>query len=115
MKTNWKGDAITARLKKELADKLQPTLQIALERIHGYIGTQGPPRSAPGAPPHMDSQQLYDSFAIEVDASGLKARLGSFVPWSVYLEEGTPEMEARPFFLMSIVQTTNDMARELGK
>ena len=113
MDMTWHGDTATARLRAALAKRLVPALDVAQERMHELIGVQGPPRSDPYNPPHIDTGQLYDSLATEVDAGTLTARLGSFVEWAVYLEQGTPFMAPRPWFLSSILQTQHDIAKEL--
>lgn len=114
MKAKWFDQKVTAAIRKEVGANLAPALTHAIDEMHDRIGTQGPPRSSPGEAPHMDSGQLFDSLYIEVDASGLQARIGSTIPWAVYTEQGTDSMAPRPWFLPSILKTANDMAKELG-
>jgi len=111
----WSGDAATAAIRHMLGARLARAMGAAEDEMHAAIGTQGPPPSAPGDPPHMESQRLHDSLYIETDAAGLRALIGSTEEHAIYTEIGTDRMEARPWFLGSIIQTADDMARELAR
>jgi HK97 gp10 family phage protein len=66
--------------------------------VKDLIGIQGPPRSAPGEPPHIDTGALIDSYDynVEGDAGTIILEVGSTVEYAPYLEFGTSRMDARP-------------------
>lgn len=113
MSMRWLGDKATRRLKAELGRRVGPALGHATAEMRALIGIQGPPRSLPGEPPRIDSGDLIDSLFVDSDPAGLRARCGSTVAHAAYTEEGTDRMAARPWFLVSILSTADDIAREL--
>jgi len=115
MKMKWSGGRAARTIKTRLGRNLHLADDVILDAARQSISIQGPPRSLPGDPPHMDSQRLRDSLYDEVDAAGLKSRFGSTEEHAVYTEIGTPHMAARPWFLPAIVQKADDAARELAK
>jgi len=70
----------------------------AVNTIQQLINVQGPPRSSPGEPPHMDTGELYDSYDYEVEDGGTTITLviGSSALYAPFLEFGTSKMDARP-------------------
>lgn len=64
------------------------------EDLRALVDTQGPPRSTPGNPPHMDTQNLEATIDFVVDDDGLRIL---FPDYAIDLEFGTPTMAPRPF------------------
>lgn len=54
-------------------------------------------RSKPGESPHLQCGTLSNSITWEVDKTTLEGRVGSNLPYSKYLTEGTSHMRPRPF------------------
>ena len=82
-------------------------------RAKELVSIQGPPRSSPGNPPHMDTQQLHDGITSEVDAGQMAARFGTDVPHGFMLEVGTSKMAARPWLRRSAMELTSRADRVL--
>lgn len=113
MKFRWYGNAANDAIRAKLGKNLHAFDDVILAEARWRIGVQGPPRSLPGDPPHMDSQRLHDSLYDEVDADALKSRIGSTEDHAVYTEVGTDTMDARPWLLPSILDVGEDAARKL--
>lgn len=111
----WHGDAAGKILFGWLGLNLGNSMEVAKAEMQRAIGTQGPPRSRPNAPPHVDTRELYDSLFVDVDQAALVGRVGSDVPHAVYTERGTNHVAPRPWFNPSILVSVNKMARELVK
>src|SRR5437868_4634767 len=60
--------------------------------------------SAPGESPAVDSSNLTNSIATLIAANRLEAKIGTPVDYSLFLEEGTSKMAARPLW----EKTAND-------
>lgn len=111
----WRGDAAARRITRKLGGNLHRADEKILEKARELIGVQGPPRSTPGNPPHIDSSRLIDSLYDEVDATNLGSRIGSTEEHAVYTEVGTPTMAPRPWLAPACILAANDAARELAK
>jgi hypothetical protein len=111
----WTGDAAGNALKGRLGANLHFFDEVILNKARELIGVQGPPRSLPGDPPHMDSQRLHDSLYDEVDAGALQSRFGSSEEHAVYMEEGTEDVDARPWLIPAIEASADDAAQELAR
>lgn len=115
MKMRWAGDAARRRIERRLGANLHRADEAILDKARSLIGTQGPPRSDPGDPPHVDSSRLIDSLYDEVDAAGLESLVGSTEDHAVYMEIGTATVAARPWLLPACLMAADDAARELAR
>lgn len=93
----WNGDAAEVFIRGRTLSALMVLGQAGEDRAKELISIQGPPRSTPGNPPHMDTQALYDSITHEVDAGQMAVRIGTDLPYGLPLEVGTSRMAARPW------------------
>lgn len=115
MKIKSFADQCRARFVAKLADNLDDAgAEIAL-RVRGVISVQGPPRSTPGNPPHMDTRKLIASYGHDTDKEALVTRIGSDVDYSVYMETGTPKMAPRPHLTDTFINSADDAARIVAK
>jgi hypothetical protein len=115
VRMKWYGPQATSRLEKKLGGNMERAGRELALRVRTAISTQGPPRSAPGQPPHIDTQVLIASYGHETDYANLGTRIGSDVPYSVYLEAGTPDMAARPHLVSTLLASANDLAHLIAK
>jgi hypothetical protein len=102
---------VRAALAAKGATGLDRAVSHLVEEIRGEISIQGPPRSEPGHPPHVDTGRLLASWGHVTSAPALRARAYSDVPWSVYLELGTRDMLPRPSILPTLLRTGPALAR----
>lgn len=115
MRYRWYGPQITKRLETKLGGNVEQAGRELAQRVRDAIGTPGPPTSSPGDPPHMDTQVLIASYGHETDRDNLGTRVGSDVPYSAYLETGTPHMAPRPHLVSTLVASANDLAQIVAK
>jgi hypothetical protein len=90
----------------KLAGNLGDAAALLKAEIQAAIGVQGPPRSHVGEKPHRDTGTLQDSIEDQLDADALVARVGSDVPYSATLE-----LEGRPFFVPTLIEHADEIAR----
>lgn len=115
MKTKWHGDKATRVFMAKLGTNINAAgIELAL-RVRTAISTQGPPRSEPGKPPHMDTQALIASYGHSTDTASLITRVGSDEKHSVYLESGTPKMAQRPHLVSTLIASADDLSRIAAK
>jgi hypothetical protein len=74
------------------------------------ISEQGPPRSEPGDPPHMDTQHLISNWELDGSAEALAYQMMSPDEYSIYLEMGTIHMEPRPYVMPAIIRAAGAKA-----
>lgn len=70
--------------------------------IRRRIAIEGPPRSAPGQPPHMDSGELHDSIVWEADPINMRVYVIADAPHAALVEYGTSRVAPRPFMRESL-------------
>jgi hypothetical protein len=105
--------AVKAAIQAHLAGNLEDAAAYYEGRVRDRIGVQGPPRSTPGSPPHMDTGYLRnESLSHEVDAASLTARIGSDAPYAAALEVGGTN---RPFFVPTLIEESDEIARRVCK
>lgn len=93
---NWFGPAVTAQIRGHVARNLTAAGVELLSSIRDQIDTPGPPRSAPGKPPHIDTGALIVSYDVMPAPAELAVYVGSDSPYVIPLEFGTDAMAARP-------------------
>ena len=113
MKLDWRGQQFVKAIEKQLARNLKPAGQVIQDEMKDLIHVQGPPPSSPWNPPHVDTGELIASIDVAAVPSTLEVYIGSTLDYAVYLEEGTPSMEPRPFMIRALVQAGDDAARVL--
>lgn len=113
MKYTWNGGRAKQQLIKAIAKNLPAAAESLQDDMKAMIAIQGPPTSSPGEPPHIDTQALYDSIDVAIDARGLSFAVGSELPYAAYLESGTDRMAPRPFLSRTLVQWGDVAARHL--
>lgn len=101
------------QLQQLLDAKLHEIGQHLVEAIQTEIGTQGPPRSTPGNPPHIDTRALRDGISYTVDSDGVSVT--SDQPYALDLEYGTAAMGARPFVRPVLAKSAADIQKILDK
>jgi hypothetical protein len=79
-------------------------------------------RSLPGKAPAPDSGDLKKSLKVNVRRVALQVEVGSNLrardggkPYSVYLEEGTVKMKARPYLEPAAASATKNMERRIER
>jgi hypothetical protein len=113
---NWNGDRILDSYRRQFAVLVGVAGQNLAARMQARIDIQGPPRSNPGDPPHMDTTELHGSVHSTVNSSDPDhptATAGSSVPQAVYTEMGTSKMAARPWCLSTFKDTRDKIRRDL--
>jgi len=104
----WFGTDISHRMTEGYPGVMDAVGVFLLEKWREKIGIQGPPRSEPGEPPHMDTQYLRDSATYTVSPTGEALSLGSPAEYLAFLEIGTAKMRPRP----SLGPTIQENAQE---
>lgn len=92
----------TIHLQGKVREKISRTQEI---RGKG-INRRGTDPSNPGEPPKRVSGQLTRSIANETEGRGHEAvgRVGTSLPYGRALEEGTMDMEARPYLRPTLIE-----------
>lgn len=104
--------AFRAALGAHLAANLGDAAGLLRDAIKEAIATPGPPRSRPGEAPHVDTGRLRESIDhSEVDASTLSVTVGTDVPYAPILETAMN----RPFLLSTLINISDELAREICK
>jgi HK97 gp10 family phage protein len=90
---------VVNRIRSVLMQTMHQQGQESVDRIKKSIGTQYPPASSPGEPPHKRTGGLQNSVGYNVTVAGPSANLEvtATAPYAAYLEYGTENMAARPF------------------
>ncbi len=115
MRVNWLEPDATCRLLSALFETVDCAGAQLETAIVLKVSTQGPPRSAPGEAPHIDTGQLVGSFSHEtqgVDAI-VVARVSTDCPHAAPLEEGTANMAARPHIVSTLIEESDSLARTI--
>ncbi|WP_422928560.1 hypothetical protein [Singulisphaera sp. PoT] len=100
-------------LRNRMLDGVDQAGGLLAMAIKEKISVQGPPRSKPGDPPHIDSGDLIASYDHATDAARLTAHVGTPIPYAHYLEEGTDTMAARPHIIPALLENADDIARAM--
>lgn len=89
------------------------------QEIRNRIAIQGPPRSTPGNPPHMETQRLIASYDFSAIHQGSTFQwtvtVGSTEEHAPHLEQGTWKMAPRPHIVSTLVAQMNPMAIIMGR
>lgn len=94
-----------------LGDNLDDAAQLYVDEVKRRISIQGPPRSVPGQPPHMDTQELHNTFDHVTDKGQLQAFAGSELPYAPILELNMD----RPYIRSTLLDKADEIAREMTK
>jgi len=111
----WYGEGFKANVQEAAAKGLNASAEMLKALMSRNIGEQGPPRSAPGGFPHMETRSLKQSLGVgKATPVNLVASAGSRdgyvnsvnkVPtndYGLYLEFGTRKMAPRPWLIRSL-------------
>lgn len=95
----WYGEQVKARLRQEMADRIEVACQIVEGEAKSLIKDAYPPASEPGEPPHSRrfNQGLLGSVFHQVDPKRLRGIIGTNMIHGLFLEIGTLTMAARPW------------------
>lgn len=96
----WDGDAFLAGFCAKMTTNVASAANLVKDKMKQLTGIQGPPRSVPGEPPHMDTTELNKTIAVigpADDGDMIIASIGSPVPQAAYMEYGTRRVAARPW------------------
>lgn len=120
MRVAYRGGNIfraTQPIIDRLKDNLEDCGKHLAQEIRNRISTQGPPRSAPNTPPHMETQRLIASYghsALDHPSTFVwTVTVGSDEPHAPLLERGTWKMAPRPHLVSTLVAQMNTMAHIL--
>jgi HK97 gp10 family phage protein len=95
---------------EDIAKLMQDRVAVATAVVHREmvkkISKPGPPRSAPGEPPHVDTARLRQSLQPSVVRTGntIRGTVSTNVEYAEDLEYGTSKMAARPFMRTTIAE-----------
>lgn len=115
MKFSWYGDKATRVIRAKLGRNLDSALETYSQLVQAAISIQGPPRSEPGEPPHIDTHQLIESWTWVTDVLALRGVSGTNTPYAGYLETGTPRMAPRPFIVSTLLEHETTLARIIAR
>ncbi|MDR3634349.1 MAG: hypothetical protein P4L84_11140 [Isosphaeraceae bacterium] len=111
MRHRWIGDG--GRVAAKLFGNVNAAGAQFQAAIEDAIATPGPPRSAPGEPPHVDTDRYRTSWSHETDGIDdiIVTRVSTDTPYAVDLEFGTVNMNARPHIQPTLIEEADDLAR----
>jgi hypothetical protein len=115
MKMNWYGPKVSTALHGRLGTNVERAGEIIEDHAKYLISTQGPPRSRPGQPPHIDTSELIQSVDHATDFANLVTHVGSDVPHAYWTEVGTVNMAPRPWLRRACIEKADEVAKELGR
>lgn len=114
----WHGEAAKAHVRGEAVKAITRAAIVCSRRakellsVAGTGGVKGSRRaygsnpSAPGEPPHKQTGRLRASVTYEVDAQNLTARVGTNLPYGLFLELGTKAgLAPRPWLRRALAET----------
>jgi hypothetical protein len=111
LRLDWQGDAAKEHVRGKAVAVLAASAVAVAARARELISIQGPPRSAAGNPPHMDSGRLHASVTSEVNFSDMRATVGSDEPHALHLEIGTSRMAPRPWLRRAVAEASATIGR----
>jgi HK97 gp10 family phage protein len=85
--------------------------QYLQRKLRANLNTPYPPASSPGEMPHRRTGELRDSMDVFTSSDGLAVRVTT--EHAGYLEYGTANMAARPFFQRTIDQEQKQVMKIL--
>ena len=115
MALRWFGRQVDKAIKQRLATNIRDASELYAAFLRERISVQGPPRSSAGEPPHKDTGELVASIRVDVDPRNLVGQISSDRPYAIVLELGTEGMAARPAWVPTLVEHSDDIAREIVK
>jgi hypothetical protein len=110
----WNGDAAEVFVKGRVLSALMVLGAEGERRAKELVSVPGPEPSAPGSPPHMQTQELHDGITHEVDAGAMAVRIGTDVPHGLWTEIGTGNMAARPWLRRAAMDLVSRADQILG-
>jgi HK97 gp10 family phage protein len=77
-----------------------------LDDLRTTISIQGPPRSQPWDPPHVETGYLLRSYSVDVSSGRpvITVSMSTYAYYAHYLEFGTRHMAARPHFRPAVAR-----------
>jgi hypothetical protein len=110
----WNGDEAQAYIRGRTLGALMVLGAEGERRAKELVSVPGPEPSAPGSPPHMQTEQLRDSITHEVDAGQMAVRIGTDLAYGLMLEVGTSRMAARPWLRRALMDVASRAEQILG-
>lgn len=107
VRMKWFGAKLQKDVKQEMLRRLAQVGEIVASEVRKNISesTRSGGPSIAGEFPHADTGFLRKSIVSEVLPDRMTVRVGTPVIYGKYLEEGTENMEARPF----LIRTAREM------
>lgn len=89
-----------------MTDRTAAATAVVHREMVKKISKPGPPRSAAGEPPHVDTARLRQSLQPSVVRTGntIRGTVSTNVEYAPYLEYGTSAMQPRPFMRSTIAE-----------
>lgn len=115
---DWYGDEWLERQKAAYTVRVNDAGENLAEAMRTQISVQGPPRSLPGDPPHMDTTALHESIEVIPGEEGdlIFASIGTAIFYGILLEYGRSNCAPRPWLLRTLLQEQDAiMARIAGE
>jgi hypothetical protein len=111
----WNGDSARVAVHGAVMHTVDLYVTAVKERARQLISVQGPPRSSPGNPPHVDTGALLASIESSVDNATMTGRVGTNLPYGLYLELGTKRgLAPRPWLRRALAEMTAEIHGILG-
>ena len=130
MAMNWKGPEALKKIQNESVQRLEGACMFIRGKARQNISRAQPSRlyhtkagmsyrvglspSEPGEYPKKLSGRLRLSVTYEVNDVTMEARVGTNVPWGLWLEMGTRTMLPRPWLLPTIIFNNVALVRHFG-
>lgn len=117
VRMRWYDKAYQAELRQELGRRVQAAGEMLRGRIVENLSTStlanGP--SLPGESPHAITGALRNSIFSDYDESSLTAIVGSPLKYARYLQDGTKNIEPRPFLTIGAIEMHDRLKRHMYK
>jgi phage gpG-like protein len=111
----WNGEAAKAYVRAEAVKSLTRAAIEVERRAKELVSIAYPPPSSPGEAPHKRTGRLRASITYEVDASDLRARVGTNVTYGKHLELGTSRgLRPRPWLRRALAESMVRIKQILG-
>lgn len=102
MGLQWHGETVIEQIAEEVHRCSVQLFRELFDRIVVRISVAGPPPSAPGDPPRIDSESLIAGFVLEYTKGTGKYMISNPHEYAIYLEMGTYKMSPRPYLFSAI-------------
>ena len=127
MTMKWNGREAVSLINAEVGKRVDAAARVLRDRAKELISRGQPVRiygkaegrsrkgmdpSKPGEPPKIVTAHLR--LNVKKESSGLRARVGTNVPYGKWLELGTRTMAARPWLSKAVYESAGDLHRRFG-